>query len=52
MPKRGLEPPQGNPYMALNHARLPVPPLGLALRAGTLVSLVPSSNSIPGILSG
>ena len=26
VPKRGLEPPRGCPHMALNHARLPVPP--------------------------
>lgn len=28
MPKRGLEPPRPCGHMALNHARLPVPPLG------------------------
>src|SRR5215475_7937735 len=27
MPKRGLEPPRGDPHMTLNHARLPIPPL-------------------------
>lgn len=29
MPGRGLEPPQPCGYMALNHARLPIPPPGL-----------------------
>ena len=28
VPKRGLEPPRPNGHMTLNHARLPIPPLG------------------------
>ena len=29
VPKRGLEPPRPCGHMTLNHARLPIPPLGL-----------------------
>ncbi len=31
VPKGGLEPPQAYAYMTLNHARLPIPPLRLAV---------------------
>ena len=34
VPRRGLEPPQGCPYMDLNHARLPIPPPRRSRRPG------------------
>lgn len=43
--ERGLEPPQVLPYMALNHARLPIPPPALLIvnyvKAIILICLYP-----------
>ena len=51
VPKKGLEPPHPCGYMDLNHARLPIPPLRLALRPAALADYL-QERSASTILQG